>query len=114
MAPEGAFLQFNPHPRAYGNVARFLGRYVRERQVMSLQEAIRRLTTLPASSIAIRERGALQVGYFADVVVFDPATIADHEHHERARQLLGDSRRFATSPSTQGSPIRYLVRVVLR
>ncbi len=78
MAPEGVFLQFNPHPRAYGNVARFLGRYVRERQVMPLEEAIRRLTTLPAQSIAIRERGALQAGYYADVVVFDPATIADH------------------------------------
>ncbi|MEZ5959954.1 MAG: D-aminoacylase [Hyphomonadaceae bacterium] len=78
MAPEGAFLQFNPHPRAYGNVARFLGRYVRERRLMPLQEAVRRLTTLPAQSIAIRERGALQVGYFADVVVFDPATISDH------------------------------------
>ncbi len=78
MSTGGAFLQFNPHPRAYGNFARFLGRYVRERQVMPLEEAIRRLTTLPAQSIAIRERGALQVGYFADVVVFDPATIADH------------------------------------
>ena len=78
MSTGGAFLQFNPHPRAYGNFARFLGRYVRERQVMPLEEAIRRLTTLPAQSIAIRERGALQVGYYADVVVFDPATIGDH------------------------------------
>ncbi len=78
MAPEGVFLEFNAHPRAYGNFARFLGRYVRERQVMPLEEAIRRLTTLPAQSIAIRERGALQVGYYADVVVFDPATITDH------------------------------------
>lgn len=76
--PEGAFLQFNPHPRAYGSFARFLGRYVRERQVMPLQEAIRRLTSMPAQSIAIRERGSLQTGYYADVVVFDPATIADH------------------------------------
>ncbi|MCC6788364.1 MAG: amidohydrolase family protein, partial [Hyphomonadaceae bacterium] len=78
MAPEGAFLQFNPHPRAYGNVARFLGRYVRERHVMPLEEAIRRLTSLPAQSIAIRERGLLQAGYYADIVVFDPATISDH------------------------------------
>jgi N-acyl-D-amino-acid deacylase len=83
MAPEGAFMQFNPHPRAYGTFARFLGRYVRERQVMPLEEAIRRLTSLPAQSIAIRERGLLQVGYFADVVVFDPATIADHATFER-------------------------------
>ncbi len=82
MAPEGAFLQFNPHPRAYGNVARFLGRYVRERQVMPLEEAIRRLTSLPAQSIAIRDRGSLRAGYFADVVIFDPATIADHSTFE--------------------------------
>lgn len=82
MAPEGAFLQFNPHPRAYGNVARFLGRYVRERHVMPLEEAIRRLTSLPAQSIAIRDRGSLQAGYYADVVIFDPATIADHSTFE--------------------------------
>jgi N-acyl-D-amino-acid deacylase len=82
MAPEGVFLQVNPHPRAYGNFARFLGRYVRERQVMPLEEAIRRLTSLPAQSIAIRERGSLQVGYYADVVVFDPATITDHATFE--------------------------------
>jgi len=86
LAPEGAFMQFNPHPRAYGNVARFLGRYVRERQVMPLEEAIRRLTSLPARSIAIRERGSLRVGYYADVVVFDPATIADHSTFERPHQ----------------------------
>jgi N-acyl-D-amino-acid deacylase len=83
LAPEGAFMQFNPHPRTYGTFARFLGRYVRERQVMPLEEAIRRLTSLPAQSIAIRERGSLQVGYFADVVVFDPATIADHATFEQ-------------------------------
>jgi N-acyl-D-amino-acid deacylase len=83
LAPEGAFMQFNPHPRTYGNFARFLGRYVRDRQVMPLEEAIRRLTSLPAQSIAIRERGELRVGYYADVVVFDPATIADHSTFER-------------------------------
>jgi N-acyl-D-amino-acid deacylase len=83
QAPEGAFLVTNPHPRAYGNFARFLGRYVRERQVMPLEEAIRRLTSLPAQAIAIRERGALQVGYFADVVVFDPVTITDHSTFAR-------------------------------
>jgi N-acyl-D-amino-acid deacylase len=82
QAPEGAFLQYNAHPRTYGNFARFLGRYVRERRVMPLEEAIRRLTSLPAQSIAIRERGSLQVGHYADVVVFDPATIADHSTFE--------------------------------
>lgn len=83
LAPEGAFMQFNPHPRTYGTFARFLGRYVRERNVMPLEEAIRRLTSLPAQSIAIHERGALQAGYYADVVVFDPETIADHATFER-------------------------------
>jgi N-acyl-D-amino-acid deacylase len=82
LAPEGAFLQFNPHPRTYGTFTRFLGRYVRDQHVMPLEEAIRRLTSLPAHSIAIRERGSLQVGYYADVVVFDPATITDHATFE--------------------------------
>jgi N-acyl-D-amino-acid deacylase len=78
MAPEEPFTQFSPHPRAYGTFARFLGHYVRDRQLMPLEEAIRRLTSLPAAFLAIRERGRLQVGYYADVVVFDPAAIADH------------------------------------
>lgn len=76
--PEEPFTQFNPHPRAYGSFARFLGHYVRERRVMPLEEAVRRLTSMPAQSIAITERGTLREGYYADVVVFDPATIADH------------------------------------
>ncbi len=77
-APEEPFTQFNPHPRAYGSFARFLGHYVRERRVMPLEQAIQRLTSMPAVSIAISERGSLREGYYADVVVFDPATIADH------------------------------------
>lgn len=77
-APEGVFREFNPHPRAHGTFARFLGHYVRERQLMPMQEAIRRITSLPAESLAIRERGRLEAGYFADVVVFDPDAIADH------------------------------------
>jgi N-acyl-D-amino-acid deacylase len=76
--PEEPFTQFNPHPRAYGSFARFLGHYVRERRVMPLEQAIQRLTSMPAESIAISERGSLREGYYADVVVFDPATIADH------------------------------------
>ena len=78
MAPEGNFLLSNPHPRAYGTFARLLGKYVRDEKVISLQEAIRRLTTLPASNLKIRERGALEENYFADVVVFDPKAIQDH------------------------------------
>lgn len=78
MAPEGRFLLRNAHPRAYGNVARFLGKYVREEQVMGLAEAVRRLTALPARQLGLRGRGRLAVDYAADVVVFDPATITDH------------------------------------
>ncbi len=78
LAPEGVFLRSNPHPRGYGNFARLLGRYVRDEGVISLQEAIRRLTSLPAGNLRIKRRGALQPGYFADISVFDPAAIQDH------------------------------------
>ncbi len=78
LAPEGVFLRHNPHPRTYGTFARFLGYYVRERKVATLADAIRRLTSLPANNLKIRERGLLKPGYFADVVVFDPETIRDH------------------------------------
>ena len=77
-APEGVFLQSRPHPRAYGSFARLLGRYVREEGLIRLEEAIRRLTSLPAANLRLRGRGRLRPGYFADIVVFDPATIADH------------------------------------
>lgn len=77
-AAEGIFLESNPHPRAYGSFARFLGKYVREERVVTLEEGIRKLTSLPAENLSIRRRGRLQPGYFADVVVFDPATITDH------------------------------------
>jgi N-acyl-D-amino-acid deacylase len=86
IAPEEPFLQYNPHPRAYGNVARFLGLYVRERHIMPLEEAIRRLTSLPADEIAITERGRLQVGNYADVVIFDPAAIIDHSTFAQPHQ----------------------------
>lgn len=77
-APEGVFLLSSTHPRAYGNFARLLGHYVRERRVIPLEEAIRRLTRLPAENWKLRGRGCLDVGCFADLVVFDPATISDH------------------------------------
>lgn len=77
-APEGAFLLSSTHPRAYGNVARLLGKYVREEQVITLPEAIRRLTSFPAENLKIKDRGMLAEGFFADIVVFDPATITDH------------------------------------
>ena len=87
MAPEGAFLKSNPHPRAYGNFARLLGKYVREEKVISLEEAIRRLSSLPAGNLGLDRRGLLRKGYFADVVIFDPATIADLATFEKPHQF---------------------------
>ena len=78
QAPEGVFLQSNPHPRAYGNFARLLGKYVRDEAVIPLEEAIRRLTSLPASHLKLERRGSLAPGFLADVVIFDPDTIQDH------------------------------------
>jgi N-acyl-D-aspartate/D-glutamate deacylase len=86
VAPEGVFLKSMPHPRAYGNFARLLGRYVREEKVISLSEAVRRLTSLPATNLGLDRRGRLETGYFADVVVFDPATIADRATFEAPHQ----------------------------
>ena len=86
MAPEGVFLDASTHPRAYGNVARLLGKYVRDEKLIPLEEAIRKLTTLPAENLGIRDRGKLESGYFADVVVFDPATIQDHATFEQPHQ----------------------------
>ncbi len=86
MAPEGVFLKSNPHPRAYGTFARFLGKYVREEGVISLQEGIRRITGLPAANLKIKKRGMLKVGNYADVVVFDPDTIIDHATFENPHQ----------------------------
>ncbi len=87
MAPEGAFLKSNPHPRAYGNFARLLGKYVREEKVISLEEAIRRLTSLPATNLGLDRRGMLKKRYFADVVIFDPNTIADKATFEKPHQF---------------------------
>jgi N-acyl-D-amino-acid deacylase len=86
MAPEGVFLKSNCHPRAYGNFARLLGKYVRDEKVIPLEEAIRRLTSLPAKNLKIRNRGELKPGYFADIVIFDPATISDHATYEKPHQ----------------------------
>jgi N-acyl-D-amino-acid deacylase len=85
-APEGAFLKSNPHPRAYGNVARVLGKYVRDERVITLQEAVRKLTSFPASNLKLQRRGALKPGNFADVVVFDPAKVQDHATFEKPHQ----------------------------
>ena len=87
IAPEGVFLKSNPHPRAYGNFARLLGKYVREEKVISLEEAVRRLTSLPATNLELDRRGMLKAGYFADVVIFDPNTIADKATFDKPHQF---------------------------
>ena len=87
LAPEGVFLQSSVHPRAYGNFARVLAKYVREEHALTFEEAVRKLTALPADNLSIQDRGRLKVGYFADVVVLDPATIQDHATFEQPQQL---------------------------
>ncbi|HUF08033.1 MAG TPA: D-aminoacylase [Rhodothermales bacterium] len=82
----GVFTNWNPHPRAYGNFARLLGKYVREEQIIPLKEAIRRLTSFPAENLRIQRRGSLRAGNFADIVIFDPNTIIDHATYDEPRQ----------------------------
>lgn len=112
QTPAGVFLKSNPHPRAYGNFARLLGRYVREERLIALEEAVRRLTSLPAENLKLRQRGRLAEGFHADVVVFDPATIADlatfAEPHQLAvgmhhvfvngEQVLADGEHTGATP----------------
>ena len=84
---DGVFLKFSAHPRTFGNFARVYARYVRDEKLMSVTEAVRKMTSLPASNLGIAKRGLLRPGYFADIVVFDPATIQDHATFEKPRQL---------------------------
>jgi len=86
LAAEGVFLRTNTHPRAYGTFARVLGKYARDEQVLAMPEAIRRLAALPAENLRLDRRGMLAPGYFADVVVFDPARVQDHATYERPHQ----------------------------
>ena len=86
-APEGVFLKSSRHPRTYGNFARLLAHYVREQKVLTLAQAIRKLAALPAATLSLSDRGLLAQGYFADVVVFDPAKVQDHSTYQRPQQL---------------------------
>ncbi len=86
MAPEGVFLKSSNHPRAYGNFARLLGKYVRDEKVIPLEEAIRKLSALPASNLGIKKRGMLKIGNYADVVLFDPEKMQDHATFENPHQ----------------------------
>jgi len=87
MAPEGAFLEKSTHPRAYGNFARVLAKYVRDEQALPIEAAVRKLTSLPAENLKLRNRGKLSAGYYADVVVFDPASIQDNATFDKPHQL---------------------------
>lgn len=87
LAPEGASLNSMVHPRTYGSFARLLAKYVREEQVLTLEEAVRRMTSLPASVLSIDRRGLIEKGYFGDIAVFDPLTIQDHATFEEPHQL---------------------------
>lgn len=78
QAPEGVFLKSSTHPRAYGNFARVLGKYARDEKVLSLAEAVRKLTSLPAANLGLKDRGAIKIGHHADLAIFDPAAIRDH------------------------------------
>ena len=87
QAPEGVFLNSNAHPRAYGNFSRLLGKYVRDEQIISIEEAVRKLTSLPASNLKIKKRGSLIKGFFADLAIFNPETIQDHATFTDPHQL---------------------------
>lgn len=87
LAPRGVFLKSSTHPRAYGNFARLLGKYVREEKRATLADAVRRLTSMPASHLGLKDRGNLAAGQFADVVIFDPATIADKATYAKPQQF---------------------------
>ena len=86
LAPEGVFLKSSTHPRAYGSFARLLCKYVRQEKVITLAEAVRRLSSLPAGNLKLEKRGKLETGYYADIVVFDPDTISDHATYEKPHQ----------------------------
>jgi N-acyl-D-amino-acid deacylase len=86
QAPEGDFLKSSVHPRCYGNFARVLGKYTRDEKVLTMEEAVRKLSGLPATNLGLEGRGFLKEGMFADVVIFDPATIADRATFEKPHQ----------------------------
>ncbi|MFM7067736.1 MAG: N-acyl-D-amino-acid deacylase family protein [Gammaproteobacteria bacterium] len=115
-APEGVFLQQSEHPRAYGNFARLLARYVRDEKLLPLEEAVRRLTSFPVENLNIPERGRLKNGYFADIVVFDPAKVQDHATFQNPHQLstgvtdvwVNGARALADSEATRSTSGRFV------
>ncbi len=117
LATEPPFTASHPHPRAYGTFARLLGRYVRDEGLIPLEEAVRRLTSLPAANLGIRDRGMLAAGHFADLAIFDPATIADRATFEQPHQYAVGMRHVfvnGTQVLADGEPTGALPGRVVR
>ena len=116
VSAEGVFLKSNLHPRGYGNFARVLGRYVREEKVVTLEDAVRRMTSHPAAVLNLRDRGSLATGYHADIVVFDPATIQDHATYVKPHQyatgvshvVVNGAIALADGEPTEARPGRFV------
>ena len=101
MSAEGVFLKTSTHPRAYGNFARIFAKYVREEKALTIEDAVRKLSYLPATNLKLKDRGKLNEGYFADIVVFDPASIQDNATFEKPHQLsTGVSEVFVNGALT--------------
>jgi N-acyl-D-amino-acid deacylase len=101
ISPDGVFLKSQPHPRTYGTFARVLGHFVRDLHALTLEDAIRKMTSLPAANLKLAGRGSLTVGGFADVVAFDPATIQDHATYEQPHQYATGMRHVLVN----GTPV---------
>jgi N-acyl-D-amino-acid deacylase len=117
QAPQGVFLMSSTHPRAYGNFVRVLGKYSRDDKLITLPEAVRRLSALPAHNLGLHERGMLKTGYYADVVVFDPKTVTDHATFVKPQQfatgvsdVLVNGRQVLKNGEPTGAPAGQVVR----
>jgi N-acyl-D-amino-acid deacylase len=117
QAPEGVFLLSSTHPRAYGNFVRVLGKYARDEKALTLPDAVRRLSALPAHNLGLHDRGMLKAGDYADVVVFDPATVADHASYTQPQQLatgvtdvLVNGQQVLKDSQATGAPAGRVVR----
>ncbi len=117
QSPEGVFLLSSTHPRAYGNFVRVLGKYARDDKLITLPEAVRRLSALPAHNLGLHDRGLLKSGYFADIVVFDPQTVTDHATFVKPQQfatgvsdVLVNGRQVLKAGEPTGAPAGQVVR----
>jgi N-acyl-D-amino-acid deacylase len=117
QAPEGVFLLSSTHPRAYGNFVRVLGKYARDEHLITLPEAVRRLSALPAHNLGLHDRGLLKAGYYADIVVFDPKTVTDHATFTKPQQfatgvndVLVNGRPVLKDGEPTGAPAGQVIR----